>query len=353
VTPPPTLAALVATETCPVCGAVDREPADGMSKSGRHYLKHAASPLGISTDELIQRARVFRCTSCDSFFCDPWLTRELASDMFCAGSPDHNAGWTSFETWLRDLKAVDPRYDRLYSAVIRRTGPLRSYAEFGCPFQGFLLQLKGYEADRQARVRAFAGALRRASDVRWSKLTRVYRTLEHIARGAVLAGLCVLGWLDAMRGRRPAAASKPSGPLPSRRHLLTLDTTRGWGSNCVHYGASCQYFAHTVLDADVVPVGEAHRSERFDLIGVFNSLDHTAFPAEVLRSLLDMSARVLLVTHSARHAGKQHQYAFGDGIAAWLTRIHPGVEVDDLGSEVDIENHRDYNYLLLTRRVAG
>lgn len=348
--------ALVPTATCPVCGGTEREPSDQMSRGGTQYLKHAAGPLGLSVEELINRAQVYRCSSCRSVFCDPWLSTELASSLFCAGSPEHQAGWTEVESWLRNIEGrFGVRNHRLYAAVTRRTGVLRSYAEFGCPFQGFLIQMRARESDRGARVRSFAKALRRDTDKRWSRLTRVYNFLEGLSRRFLVSALRIQALVDGLARREQAfTASEPTSPLPEHRYLLTQDTTKGWGSNCVRYGATCQYFAHTLLDASVIPVEEARRGQtpRFDLVGVFNSLDHTTFPLDVLRTLLDMTGHVLLVTHRAGLAGKQHLYAFDDDFAAWLGQSFEGVSVEDLRDEVETGARRDYSYLLLTRRAV-
>jgi hypothetical protein len=120
----------------------------------------------------------------------------------------------------------------------------------------------------------------------------------------------------------------------------------------VRYGSSCQYFAHTVLGAHVIPLGEAYQSGilHFDLIGIFNSLDHTVFPLDVIHKSLQLADHVLVVTHHARHAGKQHLYAFGDDFTGWLNRSLQGVSAEDLCSEMDVEGDREYNYILLSRK---
>jgi hypothetical protein len=121
----------------------------------------------------------------------------------------------------------------------------------------------------------------------------------------------------------------------------------------VRYGATCRYFAHTVLNADVFPLDEVCLSDsaKFDLVGVFHSLDHVTFPLEVVRKLTAVANHVLLVTHRAEKAGKQHLYALGDEFPAWLTAMIPTLSIEELSGEVD-DGHGTYNYLLLTRKVG-
>lgn len=139
-------------------------------------------------------------------------------------------------------------------------------------------------------------------------------------------------------------------PLPAKRYLLTRDTTLGWGSNCVRFGATCRYFAQTVLGADVIPMEEIHRRAvlNFDLIGIFNNLDHTSSPLDIVRSALEMADHVLLVTHRAALAGKQHLYAFSDEFSVWLNQLLDGVSTKDLSSVMGADG-KDFMYVLISR----
>lgn len=345
---------LVGIKKCPVCGGVDREISNGMSsENGLHYLKHAAAALGLSVEDMVARAKVYRCLSCGSYFCDPWLSPELASLLFCAGSPDHIAGWANFESWLPRNRNLT---GRLYSIVTRRIGPISTYAEFGCPFQGFLLQFKEYETSPSERISLFARALNRQPDVRWSRIPRFYNRVQcWCGRLAVLAFRFIAllaSWQGHIRRDNDVRVVTP----PRHRYLLTQENTNGWGSNCVRYGASCRYFAHTMCDASVIPINELiyqNGSQRFDLIGIFNTLDHTMFPLDLLKKALELSDYILVVGHTGTGAGKQHLFSFCDDCVAWLNRELDGISAVDLNSEIDPEGIDNNHYILVSRNAMN
>lgn len=94
-------AGTIEVKACPVCGGEERDDIDGMSPkktAGYHYLKHAADALQLSVSELVEVINVYRCSKCGSFYCDPWLSPELSSQVFCSGAPDHIAGWGTLPT---------------------------------------------------------------------------------------------------------------------------------------------------------------------------------------------------------------------------------------------------------------
>ena len=347
-------AALRPTPACPVCRGTQRElvpDGQGLFKTdtGLHYLKHAARRLGLETGDLVAQAKVYRCATCRTGYLDPWLSSQTASYVFTEATPDHIAGWAMFEQWLGSTRPNDVQElsGRLWDLVAKR-GPVGSYAEFGCPFQGFLLHFVGAETRPSERIGAFSAAMRREPDARWTASARIHHAASRAANALVVAYHRLRALRDSWRGGAPAPAP---GPFPKRRYLLTQDTIRAWSNNCVRYGGSCRYFSARVLDAASIPFwGDAMEPASLDLIGIFNALDHVDDPVAVLRRALVLSRRVVVRTHHAAMAGKQHQYAFDESFPAWLAAALPEAAVEDLTAEMLGSGRRDDNYLLLSRR---
>jgi len=350
---------LARTDQCPVCGGAERERSDGMASErgsrlqGLYYLKPATAAIGMSLEEFVDTALTYRCTHCGCFFCDPWFSPEIASRLFASLGPDHLYAWGSFENWLHRRPPVRSENDRLFEIVTRHIGKIDVYAEYTCPFQGFLQLFRGYEASPRERLGSFACATRRPPDPRWSRVTRIHKAMERgIARLAVFhlraRGAAVRAAAALRRTPRPVEY-RPEH-LPRHRYLLTRDTSVGWGSNCVRFGGSCRYFAQAVLGAEILPFDEAERRgpRRYDLVGIFNSLDHVTFPLDVVERALRLAPHVLMVTHHASLAGKQHWFALGDELPRWLADHLPDVRALDLRAE-DGALRRDTNYLLLSR----
>jgi hypothetical protein len=344
---------IVRHEICPVCNGAEGDDIDGMAPrktTGYHYIKHAAAAMNQSVTEIVEQIRVKRCRTCGCFYCDPWLSPELASQIFCVGAPDHIAGWRNFEHWISSsaLNVYKMRNRRLYDKVISKIGTISSYAEFGCPFQGFLLTMRGIEIPKvQARIELFAASLQRANDDRWSHFTKIYNKFECGIRYVLVIMLRLRSWKYRMDQDQ---IQWKFSQIPTRRIFFTEDTVSGWGSNCVRYGSSCRYFANQVLAADVLPLPEAPTAQlnNFSLIGIFNFLDHTKSPLDVIQKCLKLSPHLLLVTHRASHAGRQHPYAFGDDFATWLKEFLSNVLVTDL-SIGDENLTPDYNYILISK----
>lgn len=354
--------AIIDVKNCPVCGDSGRnESASGIASirrdTGRHYLKFAALKAGLGVDQLLDAVHVYQCDACRSYYCDPWISAQTASYVFTDGAPDHMAGWENFEHWLSSarLNSVEISNARLYQILQAKIGQIASYAEYGCPFQGLLLLFKRFETTPAQRVALFGNAMKRIPDARWTKSPRVYHMVQRVAHLLTAGYHRLRAVKERMRGTgvMPAAADDV-GPL--RRVLLTDEATKHWGNNCVRYGFSCKYFAHRMLGAEVLPLNEMidspgpEKDPAFDLLGIFNILDHTGSPSEVLNKGLRLARHIVIATHHATLAGKQHLYAFDESFPAWLASQLKNATVEDLSDSMLENGKRIYNYILISRK---
>jgi hypothetical protein len=86
-----------------------------------------------------------------------------------------------------------------------------------------------------------------------------------------------------------------------------------------------------------------------DLLGIFNILDHTDCPMTVIHNALRLARHVIITTHHAAVAGKQHLFAFHESFPRWLESSLSGVSVIDLTAEMRALGHSDYSYILISR----
>lgn len=355
----------IQVDHCPVCGSTDRVlTPEGMARfkkdQGFHYLKHAAQLMELSVAQLVDVINVFQCNNCHSYYCDPWLSPEIASYVFTQGAPDHIAGWGNFEHWVSSTVPNKGGQDnlKLFQCLEKKIGAISSYAELGCPFQGFLLLYRTQEQNVATRIQQFSEAIQRQTDVRWSRMMRWYYLASQCANKLIVGYHRMRAFKELIKSQHKSHSSIVATTIPKQRFLLTQDTARGWGNNCVRYGGSCRYYASKVLGANVLPFAEiienANTQEKpfpVDLLGIFNSLDHMNDPVGVLRKGLKIARHIIIVTHHAAHAGKQHQYAFDEKFAQWLNHNLSDVVVEDISNSVIESDHRSNNYILISQKA--
>jgi hypothetical protein len=345
---------------CPVCGESARSKATrGISyikaDTGRLYLQHTADNLDLSIEELLEEIKVYQCNNCKSYWCDPWLSARSSSQIFTQDSPDHMASWGNFEQWISKPKYnTSPIANKiLYKILEDKIGAISRYAEYGCPFNGFFFLFKGLEINQSQRINIFSRAMGRTIDPRWTFSMRIYRRLSILAQ-KITIGYHKLRLIK--EGGNSILSSLDLKNIPNKRVLLTKGSVKQWGNNCVRYGGSCSYYSSSVLDVDTISFDEnlslieKGEQDKHDLLGIFNILDHANEPLKVIMESLRLANNLIIVTHHADTAGKQHLYAFHESFAEYLSKvIDSSFSVNDISKLVHDVNNNTYRYIFICK----
>jgi hypothetical protein len=336
---------------CPVCKSAKREEApNGIpSRGGESYLVHVSEQLGCTVAELIDQLEVFQCAQCKVFYLDPWLSDLQASKLFTTESPVHRSGWSNLQQWVDQIENADLNRElpgSVLEFVNDQYGEIFTYAEVGCPFQGYLLRLsENSTSDSQTK---FLQSLKLPRlDKKFSTFPRIYRDLERLLSHFFVLMLKIR---KLKRGKPNHVRTEIEIPIVEKT-LFVEDSLYRWGANCNAYGQSCKYFAQSCLGVHVSPIDYGiENRQTFDLIGIHNSLDHSTNPIGLLTKCLQMSQMVLITGHRNKSSAKQHHFAFSDASIEIIAELIGNVNVTDIGSELDISQNSE-SFFYLIRRI--
>jgi hypothetical protein len=343
---------------CPVCKEKNRLISDGgiASKSkytGWGYLKHIAKKIGIKTEILIDDIKVYECLNCRNYYCDPWLSEKAEIFLFEEASPDHIAGWSNFENWLNNSFAGGDKDYLICQSLKKYIGNFNKYGEFVCPFQGLFFRFAKTELLQKNKRKIFYSSLIKHNDIRWTTIFKIYNLLHYFTL-LVICFLFEIKFLISRILKKSTSTNEVEEFVPKEMYLIKDDSLAHWGDGCIRYGKNCSYFSNKVLNVTPMSYGDQiieskdKKFVKFDLISIFNILDHTREPKATLTNLLQMSKNLLIVTHAASLAGKQHKFAFGDSFSTWLALQFKSYRVIDITREIYGNNFAKDNYILIS-----
>lgn len=348
------LVGLEHSETCPVCRASTdsgyERPEAFDRTSGHAYLKPLASTMGSDIAEIYESLKTFQCGVCGAVFFNPWFDQSARNLIFVQGHPVHNAGWRNlqerFEQGLNPSLQIEPRL--LMEAVNARVGEVRTYAELGCPFQGLLLHMAHDDSIGSISQEMSVFTSMRSHDYRrFLPPLRLFMRLGGIASYGARQLSIVRRRRNKLRGRWYEDAF-PEETLGVSRTFVPLQSSKFWGLNCSMFGDSCTALASRVLSASVVPYEQFSNSTvTYDLIGIFNVLDHQDDPLSLLRLCLSKCRAVVCLGHEAP-ISPQHQYGLGRTFFEMLSKNVGSCVVEELGRE----DSGDVLYLIRSNSVS-
>ncbi|NBT20644.1 MAG: hypothetical protein EBT17_00680 [Actinobacteria bacterium] len=308
------------------------------------YLKVVGEVLKFEYSDFAELLLDVKCVDCKTVYLDPRPSVRLLNQVYIRNAPIHHAGWSRF---TKALLGEDPD-DKLITAVqkylSRENLVPRSYLEVGCPFNGLGLsltdpaQLRAAVADRSNSRDYYSSSTRR----------RVFRYSTGLARLEMkLQELLARYWVRLQSFRRPQALIRQVDLQPAEVTLLAEFSTNRWMVECRGYGMSCLNAAGVALSATTI--SREHLKEMpansFDLGGLFNTLDHSDEPLELLQMLTRTCKRLIFAGHSMREAYLQHRFAFAADTIPLLCEKF-SVDCRDLSSELGEASDGWYVFLI-------
>jgi hypothetical protein len=338
---------------CPVCETPtlqNFEAPDAFGFLGAEYYLQAVARSSKSTvEDLSKLFRPYLCSHCGANYLDPWLTIAGRNEVFISGHPVHNVGWRNLQQLVErnlvpSLVLSPIEIIRSASALI---GPINSYVELGCPFQGLLVHMAPEESltEWSAKQTTFT-SMNRTEYNRFLLPMRIYMFLAKQSSNLARLIMRTLRVRDKVRGRWIKRRDLADNSFPEK-FFVPLQSSKFWGLNCSMYGDSCVSTSRTALDAETLSYQTFVSSEvrnKFDLIGLFNVLDHQDNPIDLMRVCLAKAKAVVVLGHDLPFA-RQHHFGLGKTFFDNLERTVGPCDVVRLSPE----NSKSLLYLIISK----
>lgn len=342
-------------EECPVCGSKAFHLAEHSLRKNDEGWVYSSRILQLDrgkTQEVCDTIQAFKCNNCTCLFYSPWHQLENAADAFVTRINRHQQGWGNLQHVL-----ISPKHgtvQRLNQKVLEYCKfdiPITRYAEIGCPLHGLnLLEFSNRYPSLFYRLSRFFNAAKPVKDKRNRLASRVYDTVQVLGLVLSVVQLALEGVVRKALNIRNRS-SKKSFMNSADKYFLSINTPVGWGGACEGLGGTCQRISSNLLDLKVIPLYDVQQKDYFDLIGIFNFLDHLGNPMGVLEKATSVAKNIVITVHKPEYAGKQHRIIIGESFAEYLERKFEDFVVDTIDiNDGELKGPDLYNVFLLSKK---
>ncbi len=335
-------------DRCPVCGHLTKhnqpDPNSFDFEGGRKYLEVLENSDVTNLDALLTEFQPYLCRSCGAHYLEPWLSLKQQNRVFSLRHSIHNVGWRNFQEKFEfnsnPSTGLPP--SELLALIKTRIPEIRTYAEFGCPFQGLLLNL----ADFTNVDESFSSG-REFNSMAYKNYKRFLTPARIFMRSATMAKQISLQLTKVRRlkhkiRKRYRPQIQHSNSIT--RYFVPLHSTAFWGQNCSMYGDSCTATAIKSLSCTEISLQQfvdIGGSKPFDLVGLFNILDHQSNPVELLRTCASRSKAIICMGHAPPY-GRQHHFGLSDSFFGQIEKQIGNCEV----KKIPIEDNSSLLYVI-------
>lgn len=334
---------------CPICGSGDRTRAVvGLARDKNPgYLIALSRRMRVPIDEIVGPLEDWKCETCHCIYVDPSLSVEALNSLYQEAAPIHNAGWSAFTQKLLGEPAGEKYLGSIAEHIIEKGIHLDKYLEVGCPFTGLSVYLAETNRVRQGFRRSFADS----DDYPVDSRRRIHRHATRIQRLSQLFMATYLRlWLSLHDSRKTSQNDIQPGMSLMELSFLSEFSGNRWSLGCNAFGSNCLKMAKSTLDARILSTGQIRNlpDGYFDLSGIFNTLDHSDSPLEILGLVARKSKHVLVTVHTLEHAYLQHRFAFAPTTIPQLCS-QLGLTCQDLSNRLGKQSNAWMSYMIMTQ----
>jgi hypothetical protein len=341
---------------CPVCKSqnlVEVESVQEKKDEGWVYLSKILKKNKQESLKIADSMRSYKCLDCFCYSFFPWFDLEDIATSFSTVVSRHQSGWLNLHhSLVSDTLGTIQFFNQEILREILSLHEVHSYAEIGMPFNGLNILDFSRGKSLYRKIATFAQAAMVTVDSRSRLATKFYDYFSNINIIISCAILFIEGSMRSILGNRGFKRNDDVSLFSAKKYFLPQSTSYGWGTSDVSFGISSTKLAAKLFDLKILPLKDAAKSgQQFDLMGIFNFLDHFTDPLETLEIAMESSNLIVISVHQPPFAGKQHQFAIDKNFITFLQRRYVSwnirlLDMSHLGmSEVDT-----YNVFLLEKR---
>lgn len=290
---------------CTYCGSKNLIQNKNQLFLDNFYLKAIRLDLKISL-KYLKTLKVYRCRNCHIIQNNPWFTEEISRRIYSNIYGQHNRNWSNV---LKFFKTGElPDHGNLFNLIYKNI-PIKSYAEFNSPFMGLLLNF--FEIEHKKNIKFYKKfletSLKYLSSRQLAGFSKQKIKVNDINTKKLIQKLNDLKKDNSIKKKID-------------KSLIVDNSSLGWGQNDNYKSVNSKSLASELFDLNVIDLNRIEKKMKFDLFGIFHTLDHTFEPKKILDYALKSSKFVVIYCHIDERLEKQHLFSFTDKFLSYLNK---------------------------------
>lgn len=320
-------------KNCSFCGSRKVEKLKLQVFKPNFYVNSIITDLKITKKE-ISKIKTHECKNCYVKFNNPWFTINISRKIYSNIYGQHNNNWQNLLDYVH--KKILPNHGNLFD-ILSKNLKIKNYAEYNSPFMGLYLNFFHDSFNKKRNNHKFFHK-------------------------------SIMGYLTSRQLAGKSVTNKKNSVIKSKYHLnninkykssinkvnktLFLDNSScNWGINDNFKSVNSKAYALEMLDLELKDMKTLTNSKRYDLFGIFHSLDHSDNPKRLLNFALDKSDLVIVQSHNqSKEVSKQHQFSFTQRFVENLPKNK--IFVYDLTNIIDKRYKSDELYFLCSKNKS-
>ena len=288
---------------CVFCGSKQLVKQKNQKFLDNFYLRAVRNDLKISIN-FFKKLKVYQCKKCYIIQNNPWFSENFARKIYSSIYGQHNRNWTNLINFYK--KGTFPNHGNLFE-IVSKTLKVKNYVEFNSPFMGLLLNYLSCEYSsknnffrelvknliKYLSLRQVAGYSNKKIEAQNNQIKKIIKLVNKLK---------IKNFLK----------------KHTNKYLLIDNSPLSWGQNDNYKSVNSKSLASELFDLNIIDINRSYKKQKFDLFGIFHTLDHTFEPKKILDFAIKYSDYVIVYCHVDRRLEKQHLFSFTNQFLKYL-----------------------------------
>ncbi len=287
---------LVKYNKCTFCKSKKLKKIKNQKHHKNFYVQSIISDLKISKKKL-SKIKIYECQNCKIRQNSPWFTESISRKIYSNIYGQHNRNWENLLNFINKLKA--PNHGKLFEKL-RSSIKIKNYAEYNSSFMGLFLNFFYFNYKNKSKLfykelhkniikyltsRQLAGKTKKQKDLSKNISVKFVNKILNLK-------------------------NKYKKNIKLKKVLFIDNSSLKWGANDNYKSVNSRSYAQEMFDLELQEFEKYKTKTKFDVFGIFHSLDHTFEPSKILNFALKYSKFVVVYCHNQKEdVSIQHQFS--------------------------------------------
>ena len=253
------------------------------------YVKSIIKDLNLSRF-FLKKIKVYQCQKCKIIQNNPWFNEYYSRKIYSNIYGQHHRAWTNLINFVK--KNMTPDHGILFKLLCKNF-KIKSYAEFNSPFMGLFFNFFEKELKVKKNLVNFFNSI-----ILYLSSRQVAGYGKYKIKKSNQKNSKALKYINNF---------KKNINIKVNKYLFFDNSSLCWGQNDNYKSVNSKSFASEFFGLEISELKRVKK--KFDLFGIFHTLDHTFQPKQIFDFAINNSERVIIYCHIDERLNKQHLFS--------------------------------------------
>ncbi len=303
------------------------------SSKKNFYINALIKDLNLN-NKFLDKIKIKECKRCGILQNDPWFTEEISQKIYTNIYGQHNKNWSNIINFFNTGKLNI--HGNLFE-IINKKLKIKNYGEYKTPFMGMMLNFfhKEYKYKKKELKKYFN------LNIEYLRSRQVAGKNKKIQIECINNGNKILKEKNKIN-------IKNLKKISVNKYLLNDYSKFSWGINDNYKSVNSLALANEIFNNFKIINLHEKNIPKFDLFGIFLTLDHSETPKKILEFALKNSKYVIVNCHISEKLNKQHLFTFTKKIINYLNNL--GIYTKDISNYLNLKKKNSEMYFICSKK---